>query len=111
MAIEELTNKEQKLVLACLKATAVYVDDTEKHSRLGIDGEVLQQIIERWPAVDDRDENGDDFLAINNCLNEVCNGFQIAAADWSAWFDIGMDQIQATYRKWLTARKTFGGIR
>jgi hypothetical protein len=59
MAIEQLTEDEQAVVLGCLKAATAYIDDLEKHTRLGIEPEVLKRIIERWPAVDDRDQNGD----------------------------------------------------
>jgi hypothetical protein len=87
------------------------LDDWEKHSRLGLEADDLQQVIARWPNLDDRDENGNDFLAINNCMNEVCNGFQIASVEWSSWFDTPMSEIKSTCRKWLLLKGTFGGIR
>jgi hypothetical protein len=56
MAIESCSAKEQYSVLQCMKATAAHVDDWEKHSRLGIEADDLQQVIARWPSIDDRDE-------------------------------------------------------
>ncbi len=111
MAIEQLTEEEQTVVLGCLRAASAYIDDREKHARLGVDQQVLQGMIERWPAVADRDQNGTEFLAINNCLNEVCNGFRIEPVDWSSWFNLPMEQIQAIYRKWLALQGSCGGIR
>ena len=111
MAIESLSAKEQYIVLQCMKATAAHVDDWEKHSRLGIEADDLQQVIARWPSIDDRDEASAGFLAINNCMNEVCNGFQIASVEWSSWFDTPMSEIESTYRKWLLLKGTSGGIR
>ena len=99
------------IVLRCMKATSAHLDDWEKHSRLGLEADDLQQVIARWPNIDDRDENGNDFLAINNCMNEVCNGFQIASVEWSSWFDTPMSEIESTYRKWLLLKGTSGGIR
>jgi hypothetical protein len=111
MAIERLAIGEQGVVLACLKAAAAYLDDSEKHTRLGIEPSALKRIIERWPAVDDRDHNGDDFLAINNSQNEVCHGFRIDPDDWNTWFEIPMEDVEAIYRKWLALHETEGGIR
>jgi hypothetical protein len=111
MSVEHLSAKQQDIVLRCLKATAVHVDDWEKHSRLGLEADDLQKVIARWPHVDDRDEDGNDFLAINNCMNEICHGFSLESADWGNWFDTPMSEIESTYRSWLTLRRAPGGIR
>ena len=81
MAIEGLSAKERDVVLRCLKASAALIDDREKHSRLGLRADDLRQLITRWPDINDHDERGDDFLAINNCMNEVCHGFPIEPAN------------------------------
>jgi hypothetical protein len=111
MAFEQLNPKEHEIVLRCMKAVQAFVDDWEKHSRLGLEPAELQHVIDRYPYIDDSAQNGDDFLAINNCLNEVCHGFQIAPDDWSNWFDTPMSEIQNTYGRWLELRGTDGGIR
>jgi hypothetical protein len=111
VAIESLTVQEREIVLRCMKATAAHIDDSEKHSRLGIEANDLQQVITQWPKIDDRDESGNDFLAINNCMNEVCNGFRIASVDWSSWFDNPMSEVVSTYRKWLALKGSSVGIR
>jgi hypothetical protein len=111
MAIESLSAKEQYIVLQCMKATAAHVDDWEKYSRLGIEADDLQQVIARWPSIDDRDEASVGFLAINNCMNEVCHGFQIPSAEWSTWFDTTIAEVESIYQKWLALKQTHGGIR
>ena len=111
MSIESLSAKQQDIVLRCMKATAAHVDDWEKHSRLGLEADDLQKVIIRWPNIDDRDDDGDDFLAINNCMNEVCHGFSIQPAEWSTWFNTPMSEIESTYRTWLALRGVSGGIR
>ena len=111
MSIERLSAKQQDIVLRCMKATAAHVDDWEKHSRLGLQADDLQQVITRWPNIDDRDDDGDEFLAINNCMNEVCHGFSIQPAEWSTWFNTPKSEIESTYRTWLALRGVSGGIR
>jgi len=48
---------------------------------------------------DDRAETGNGFLAINNCLNEVCHGFRLAPEEWDRWFDTSISEVEATYRR------------
>ena len=111
MAFESLSAKEQEIVLLCMKATAAYVDDWEKHTRLGLEPEELQRVIIEWPNIDDADENGNGFLAINNCLNEVCHGFPVALDHWNEWFDAPKPEVEPVYQKWLSLRRTLGGVR
>lgn len=97
MSIESLSAKERNVVLRCMKATSAYIDDSEKHSRLGVDAEELQLVIAQWPDIDDGDESGTGFLAINNCMNEVCHGFRIEPSKWGLWFDTPMSEIESAY--------------
>jgi hypothetical protein len=111
MTIENLSAKDQDIVLRCMRTVASYIDDREKHPRLGIDAEELSQEIARSPNIDDRDENGNGFLAIHNCLNEICHGLRIAPEEWSNWFDTPTDEIVSTYRRWCALRGIRGGMR
>lgn len=111
MALEKLGAKEQEIVLRCIKASAVHIEDWEKHTRLGLTSDELRRIIAEWRSIDDADENGTGFLAINNCLNEVCQGFSIAPEEWRIRFDVPKADIENTYRKWLSLRGASGGIR
>jgi len=111
MGIKSLSEKEQEIVLRCMRATASYIDDWEKHSRLGLEADDLQQEIARWPNIDDRDESGNGFLAINNSLNEVCHRFRIPPEEWTSWFNTPISEIESTYRRWVALKGTTGGIR
>jgi hypothetical protein len=86
-AFETLSARGQEIVPRCMRATAAHAADSEKHARVGLEPEELQQVIEEWPNIDDADENGKGVLAINVCMNEVCQGFRIVPADWTTWFD------------------------
>lgn len=111
MRLSKLSAKEQEIVLQSMKATAAHVDDWEKHSRLGLETAELELQIARWPNIDDSRENSNGFLAINNCLNEVCHGFRIAPEAWDHWFEWPISDIESTYKKWLAVTVTPGGIR
>jgi hypothetical protein len=111
MSIRRLSTEQQDIVLRCLRATAGHIDDSEKHSRLGLHGDELQRVIDRWPNVNDLDENGQDFLAINNCMNEVCHGFPLQPSEWSNWFTTPMSEVEVTYQTWLALRGVSGGLR
>lgn len=110
MGIERLSAKEQDIVLRCMRATAAHVDDWEKHARLALEADDLQREIVRWPNIDDCDESSNGFLAINNCMNEVCHGFRIAPEEWSRWFDTPMSEIVSAHRRWQALAGTHGGI-
>jgi hypothetical protein len=103
--------KEQNIVLRCLKSVDYFIDDDEKHSRLGLDSDELHDVIACWPNIDDRDTCGNGFLAINNAMNEVCHGIRIESNDWSKWFDTPMVDVQETHRKWCEEKGISGGIR
>lgn len=111
MAFERLDLREQNIVLRCMKAVDEFVDDWEKHARLGLEPAELQTVIAMWPQIDDSKASCDGFLAINGCLNEVCHGFHIDPDDWGNWFDMYMSEILQTYRRWKELRETDGGTR
>ena len=114
MAFAELSPSEQQIVLEFMKAIAdgPEIEDWEFHTRLRIVRPSLRRIISLWPAIDDSSDNSDEFLAINNCLNEVCHGVKMPDAEWQKWFAQPKDEIVKTYHKWLRLReRSSGGIR
>ena len=111
MRLAKLSAKQHDIVLRCMKATAAYLDDWEKHLRLGLEASELDQEIERWPDIDNSQVDSNGFLALNNCMNEVCYGFRISPEDWGRWFDTPISEVESTYRNWLELTGTRGGIR
>jgi hypothetical protein len=103
MAFKELSTSEKETVLQCMKAIAdgPEIEDWEFHTRLGLDRPNLRRIISLWPEIQDSSENSDGFIAINNCLNEVCHGINISAADWPKWFTQPKEEVKQIYYKWL----------
>lgn len=111
MTIENLSVKEQDIVRRCMNAAGSLIEDWEKHTRLGMGGDELHRTIAQWPNIDDVDLGCSGFLAINNCMNEVCNGLRIGPGEWHKWFDTPMADVKATYRKWLALAGISGGVR
>jgi hypothetical protein len=117
MAIERLSREEQELVLRCMKAIAdgSYIEDWEFLTRLGITRESLKRIIALWPQIQDEHHGGesgsDGFLAINNCMNEVCHGVGISEEEWQKRFSQTRSEVEQLYHKWRRLGGTIGGIR
>ena len=114
MAFKDLTISEKRTVLQCMQAIAdgPHIDDWEFQTRLGINRSTLKRVILTWPDIDDSAVNSDEFLAINNCLNEVCNGVKISTTEWPKWFEQSVEEIRRTYEKWLKLRgASSGGVR
>jgi hypothetical protein len=106
MAFADLSPSEQQIVFQCMKAIAdsPEIKDWEFHTRLGIVRPTLRRIISMWPAINDGSDSSEEFLAINNCLNEVCHGIKIPDAEWLRWFAHPRDEVIKTYHRWLTLR-------
>lgn len=109
MAIESLSSKDRTIILQCMKAVAVRIEEWEMHSRLGICREELDAKIAQWPDIDDRDHQSSCFLAINNSLNEICHG--LSADEWTNLIDVTLDEVRESYREWLRIQNIRGGIR
>jgi hypothetical protein len=103
MAFKELSSSEKEMELQCMKAIAEgsEIEDWEFHTRLGIVRSTLRKIINSWPEIDDSSNHSDECLAINNCMNEICNGIHIPSTEWRKHFTQSRDEIRHTYHKWL----------
>jgi hypothetical protein len=113
MVLRNLSKVEQDLVFQSLKAIAegTEIGDWEFHSRLGVGRATLKELISKWPNINDSVEDSDEFLAINNCLNEVCNGIRWTAEAWSKRFTQPKKRFEQTYKAWLLNQKFRGDVR
>ena len=113
MALKDLSAPEQQIVLQCMRAIAEgnEIDDPEFHSRLGITREILGRIIASWPEIDDQIVDSDEFLAVNNCLNEVCHGIRLTSDEWARQFTVPRESVKQAYSHWLRLGGWTGGIR
>lgn len=114
MGLNGLSDEDKVAILQCMRAIAEsqLIEDWEIHSRLGMKRETLRAVVSCWPNIDDSIVDSDAFLAINNCLNEICHGVYISPEEWDKWFTLTRSQIFDSYRKWLDRRgESHSGIR
>lgn len=102
----QLTEREQDVIRQCMNTIfkSPYIDNPEFETRLGIDRKALQKVMQCWPDLNDSDEHSVVFLAINNCLNEICYGIDISPSDWALWFDASIEDVRAVFEKWCRIR-------
>jgi hypothetical protein len=114
MAFKDLSATDQGLALQCMKVIAdgSEIEDWEFQTRLGITRPTLKEIISMWPEIDDSAEDSDEFLAINNCFNEICHGIHIPPIEWEKSFSQPRDTVKQAYANWLRLKQmASGGIR
>ena len=105
MSFKKLSEPEKQIVLQSLTAilNGKFLEH-EFHTRLGLELEDLAQVIFAYPNIDDSDDNSNETLAINNCLNEVCHGIGFSDREWQQWFTVGRSEVDEIYRKWAKLR-------
>ena len=114
MSLMNLPDEDKEAVLQCMRAIAEsqLIEDWEIHTRLGLNRETLRAVVSRWPNIDDSVVDSDAYLAINNCMNEICHGVHIPTEEWDKWFTMTRAQILDSYRKWSGRRgEYFSGLR
>ncbi len=102
MRPKALSKSEQEIVLQCMTAIVdgTAIADWEFHTRLGVSRPKLRRIISQWREIGDRFPDSDEFLAISNCLNEVCNGIFVSPSEWDQWFTYQRDRVKETLDHW-----------
>jgi hypothetical protein len=114
MSLKSLSEEDKAAVLQCMTAIvgSQLIEDWETHPRLGLTRERLRKVISRWPQIDDSVIDSDAFLAIDNCMNEICSGVQIPPGPWDKRFKMTRSQVLDSYRKWSIRTANYSsGIR
>ena len=78
----------------------------EFSTRLGVHEAEVSQILTAWPSLDLGDLAV--RLAVNNALNEVCNGLDISSADWATSFSCSRDEMRQVFGRYKGASKKNG---
>lgn len=103
MEIEELNPAEKNIVYQCMKIVAEtdLIEDPEFRTRLSINRQELYQVIAAWPALTESSNDSVGNLAVNNSLNEVCNGLQIDDILWKQYFIASRQDVSDVCHKWF----------
>ncbi len=97
------------IIAECMAAllSGPFLDEEEFSTRIGVEKGELSQIIQWWPTGDeDLELTARDFIPINNCMNEVCNGLIIRDEEWQAWFSVSKDEVQNVWDWWISSLGT-----
>jgi hypothetical protein len=105
MTIASLTLETRTVIRRVLAfvSTTRQLDDDDFETRLGVDRGILAEILMRWPAVDNRDDDSPTVVAINHALNEVANGLDLSADEWRH-LGATRAQVESAYVEWATSR-------
>ncbi len=102
MSLLNLSETEHDLALQCLKffVHSNYFDEDEFVTRLGVTKTQLSAVISSFPSINDENPEGEGFLALNNCFNELCNGFTLPPEEWRKWFAASRNALCLAYAHW-----------
>jgi len=104
MSIKDLRENTQVAIKECLNAIANGQWLTlDCYTRTGLTQDKIGSVLDRFPNLEDSNKDSEDFLAVNNCLNEVCHGFLIKSGEWNKWFSISHDEIKSAYNEWTVS--------
>ena len=106
MALMDLPEADREVVWQCLRAIVQgeFIADVEFHARLGLSRAQIRALLASWPRINDRDDDSDACLALNNSMNEVCHGAAIKPREWQTWFTVPNDEVKAVFERWARSR-------
>ena len=106
MKIEELNSTERNILYQCMKmiAETSLIEDPEFQTRMSINRQELSKVVAAWSTLMDSIDNLVVNLAVNNSLNEVCNGIQISDTIWNQYFTDSRQDVNNFCCKWFEQR-------
>jgi len=101
-----MVDSQRNVIRQCLRAIqeGPFIEDWEFHTRLGMHRKELEELLSRWPNIDDSRDDSIEVLAINNCFNEICHGVGISDVEWKAWMTVSRSEVRQAYKDWAKAR-------
>jgi len=108
MSLRDLNDQERGIALQCLRYFSMSgcFDLRDKyHSRLGVTKSELNIVISKWPDLQDDDSSHDDYTAVNNCFNEVCNIMTFSSDEWDKWFKVSVSEVCQAFAHWKRRTK------
>ncbi len=103
MSLAALRDDEKEVVRRAMIATFDYFT-FDFSARLGLEIEEMEELLARWPAIDDSADDSIECLAVNNSLNDLLHGEGISEETAKAKIGVERDEMLKIYKKWATAR-------
>jgi hypothetical protein len=106
MSATNLTEDEQKIVGACLRAAVAgpFFPEWEFSTLFGLSRSEVRDVSDRYPDVDQDDDtemgNDDSWLAINNAFSNILSYPHGQEAVWSEWISVPASEVERVYKKW-----------
>ena len=100
MVVSDLSQKDQKVILECLKAAAEgpFFSDHVFHTLFGLEREEGRQIISEWSDVDGNSEEV--VVAINNSINNLL-GYPHGRQDvWHSYISVSPEELGVIFARW-----------
>lgn len=109
MSLIDLPALERNIAFQCLQfiLEGGQFEEDEFQTRLGLTRPELEMLVSKWPRLDDKDNANDDYRALNNCFNEVCNGLSFSQKEWQAWFSVPRTTVREAFAHWLQSFNVF----
>jgi hypothetical protein len=103
MTLDALAPEEREVIRRTMAATFRFIN-FDFQPRLGISPDAMRALLNAWPGVDDRQDDSEACLAINNSLNDLLHGVGISEAEAMDLVGIDREEMLRVYRKWAAAR-------
>ena len=101
MALANLSKKDREVVRACLDCVAagkVILHDWEFHTLFGLEVAEFLQIVDKWPNLDDSDENVSQAI---HCSMGNLLGYPHGKHDrWDEWMAFSKAEVEETFDRW-----------
>lgn len=73
-------------------------------TRLGVTAKAMHALLDKWPCIDDADDESDACRAVNNTLNDLLNGVGISDQEAKELIGVSRAEMHRIHRKWAAAR-------
>jgi hypothetical protein len=103
MTLTGMSESETEVVRRAIEATFDYFT-LDYETRIGVEPQRVRELLERWPEVDDTEDDSDACLVINNSLNDLLHGEGISDRESVELTGLNSSGLYEIYRKWADAR-------
>ena len=102
MSLVALTATDRDIALECVRflLESEVLLDNELYTRVGLTRAELRVVFAKWPHLEDAESGHPDYIAMNNCFNEVCNGLELTHEEWQKWFSVSRNAVCETFARW-----------